>query len=301
MIAEVKHIKHHDIDFKKWDQTILASKTPLVFAQSFYLNATCNGWEALIMGDYESVMPLTVKSKFGFSYLPQPPFTSQLGIFGNVDAHIVNAFYQYVDSRFNLIEIELNSSNILQDKALTSKSTYVLNYENGIHFNQNTKRNIAKANALGLKVLPVDFIEEILLLSQKIVTPMLQQKVGLSLSTISILDNLILSAFNNNSLVSFKVVDESLNVKAIAHFIYNGKHALYLKGAADNTDEQTGSMHLVIAHAIGYFSDKSTVFDFGGGNQKGLANFYLGFGGQELTYSYFQKNKLPFFIKWFKD
>lgn len=66
-------LSHKEIDFEKWDKTILSSDLPLVFAQSFYLTATCPNWEALIMGDYESVFPLPVKSKFGFRYLPQPP------------------------------------------------------------------------------------------------------------------------------------------------------------------------------------------------------------------------------------
>ena len=62
------YIKHQDIDFKKWDATILSSAFPFVFAQSFYLNATCPNWDALIIGDYESVFPITQKIKFGFKY-----------------------------------------------------------------------------------------------------------------------------------------------------------------------------------------------------------------------------------------
>ena len=64
---QIKHIKHQNIDFEKWDKTILSSVYPLVFAQSFYLNATCPQWDALIIGDYESVFPLTYNTKFGIT------------------------------------------------------------------------------------------------------------------------------------------------------------------------------------------------------------------------------------------
>ena len=40
-MEKLKYIIHQDIDFKKWDATILSSDFPFVFAQSFYLNATC--------------------------------------------------------------------------------------------------------------------------------------------------------------------------------------------------------------------------------------------------------------------
>lgn len=295
----MRHIQHHEIDFEKWDKTILSSDLPLVFAQSFYLNATCPNWEALIMGDYESVFPLTVKSKFGFRYLPQPPFTSQLGVFGKVNLEIERAFYGYILNHFNLIDLELNATNQLTNKHIVQKNTYVINYSCDYSFNQNTKRNVAKAQALGLKVerIETNFLE----VSKQYITPFLQQQVGLSLATISVLDKILISANECKLLVCFKVTDSENNIKALAHFISNGKHALYLKGTNTDRKDNSGSMHLLMAKAIEYFRDKSQWFDFGGGNQQGIANFYLGFGAQPQPYGFLQINKLPFFMKWFKN
>ena len=53
-------------------------------------------------------------------------------------------------------------------------------------------------------------------------------------------------------------------------------------------------------HAIDFFADKSLMFDFGGGTKQGLANFYMGFGGQAMTYSFLQVNKLSWLIKFLK-
>ena len=110
-MRSVKHIAHKDIDFKKWDAAVLSSDFPLVFAQTFYLNATCPKWDALVIGDYESIFPLTHKTKLGFKYLPQPSFTSQLGSFGKVDDESENLFFDYISKKYKLIEIELNASN----------------------------------------------------------------------------------------------------------------------------------------------------------------------------------------------
>lgn len=54
-------------------------------------------------------------------------------------------------------------------------------------------------------------------------------------------------------------------------------------------------------HAIEFFANRATFFDFGGGSKQGLANFYMGFGGQVSTYSFLRVNKLPRLIKFIKN
>lgn len=293
-------IQHQDIDFKKWDQTILTSATPFVFAQSFYLNATCPQWDALIIGDYESVFPLTHKTKFGFTYLPQPPFTSQLGAFGKVNLEIEQLFFKYITQHYKLIDIELNISNKIASEFITPKNTYILNYQSEYKFNQNTKRNINKAIDNGLIVERVED-KDVISLSQKYLNPFLENEVNLTKSTVALLDDLLKNSIESKTLFTFKVLDKNQTIKALGHFICNGKHALYLKGTNFDKADNSGSMHLLMKHAIEFFANKSTFFDFGGGSKQGLANFYMGFGGQVSTYSFLQVNRLPRLIKFIKN
>jgi len=299
--VQIKHIKHKDIDFKKWDDTIVSSPIAYVFAQSFYLNATCPHWDALVIGDYESVFPLTHKFKFGFTYLPQPPFTSQLGAYGKVDEEREQLFYDYILAHYKLIEIELNSFNQQKSEFIKEKKTYWINYGQNYKFNQNTKRNISKATDNGFVVEQVSF-NEILPLSQKLLNPFLENELNLSKNALHLFDNLLNNAIKANQLFTFKVSDKNNNLRALAHFVSNGKHTLFLKGTNFDRKENSGSMHLLINHAIEFFKDKSLYFDFGGGsNSTGLAGFYSGLGGEELTYSYLRINKLPGLIKFLKN
>ncbi len=188
-MSQLRYIKHNDIDLKKWDETILNSEISFVFAQSFYLNATCPTWDALIIGDYESVFPITAKRKFGFTYLPQPPFTSQLGAYGKVNSETEQLFYDYILEHYKLIDLELNITNKIQSEFISPKNTYTLNYREPYKFNQNTKRNIARAVENDFKVEQVS-VEDILPLSQKLLNPFLEKEVGLSTVTVSLLDKL---------------------------------------------------------------------------------------------------------------
>ncbi|MBI3520545.1 MAG: hypothetical protein HY062_14500 [Bacteroidetes bacterium] len=297
---QLQYIKHQDIDFAKWDKTVLHSQIPFVFAQSFYLNATCPHWDALIIGDYETIFPVTYKTKFGYRYLPQPPFTSQLGAYGNLSLAAEQLFYNYILDHFKLIDIELNITNQWRSEFMNPKNTYTLNYSEDYKFNQNTKRNIAKAKENGFVVEQVAN-QDIIGLSQHYLNPFLENEVHLSKCTVGVLDDLLKNAILNGSLYTFQVLDKNRTIKALGHFISNGKHTLYLKGTNFDKADNSGSMHILMKHAIEYFSDKSTIFDFGGGSKQGLANFYMGLGGQAMTYSFLQVNKLPRLIKILKN
>ena len=77
-------ISNEEIDRKKWDDSLLNFPCSLIYSQSFYLDAMCK-WDALVVGDYEALMPLPNRKKWKINYLYQPAFTQQLGIIGNVE------------------------------------------------------------------------------------------------------------------------------------------------------------------------------------------------------------------------
>ena len=292
----INRLKHSEIDFLKWDNTILNSSMPFVFAQSFYLNSTCPNWEALIIGDYESVFPLSQNLKFGISYLSQPPFTPQLGVYGKINFQIEQTFFNYIISNYKFIDIELNATNTFISKEHSHKMTYLIDYKKGYNLNQNTKRNIAKAIELELKferIPDADIIE----ISKTYLNPFLSKTLHLSPTTINKFEILLSQAINNHTLFSFKVVDKNNKVKAISHFISNGKHTVYLKGTNFDKSENTGSMHYLTYSAIQFFENKSLFFDFGGGSKDSLAIFYKGFGSFPLTYNQLKINNLPWLLK----
>lgn len=293
----IKHIKHSSIDFDKWDKAISNSLQPLVSAQSFYLNATCPNWDALMIGDYETVFPLTFKKKLSITYLYQPAFTPQLGCYGKLTVEIEQLFYNYITKHFKLIEIELNATNKIQSPFVFSKKTFIINYKNGFTFNQNTKRNISKAITNGFKVEQI-ISQHIITLSTQFLNPFLIHDLKLTKKDTSILNNLLQNSISNNVLISFKVVNNANKIIALAHFVYNKNQVLFLKGTNFDKIENTGSMHLLLSHAIHFFADKCICFDFGGGSlNEGLANFYKGFGAHPLHYSFLQLNNLPKLIK----
>ena len=94
---KISYLTQANIDKSKWDRCIDTAENGLIYAYSFYLDAMSENWDALIVNDYEMVMPLTWKKKYTIYYLYQPVFTASLGIFGNnISAEMVKSFLEKI-------------------------------------------------------------------------------------------------------------------------------------------------------------------------------------------------------------
>src|SRR6185369_10170077 len=157
---QIKYLQHTEIDKAKWDACITNAPNGLIYGYSFYLDCMATHWDALVLEDYEAVMPLTWNKKYGFYYMYQPAFTASLGVFGkNLAREIVADFISMFPTKFKLIEISLNTGNIIGDSKPFSllRSNYILHLNNSYEelyktYRDNHKRNIKKAFDLGCKV-----------------------------------------------------------------------------------------------------------------------------------------------------
>lgn len=150
----IQYLHHSVIDKKKWDETISASVNGIIYACSWFLDIVSPGWDALVSGDYESVLPLTHTKKWGIRYLRQPFFTQQLGIFSrtHLTASLSDEFLRNVTDRFRLAEIHLNAFNKVDEgryrviRRMNLELDLIPSYESlAGNYSQNTRRNLHKA------------------------------------------------------------------------------------------------------------------------------------------------------------
>lgn len=293
----MKYLSNKEIDLRKWDKAVQSDEVPLVFAQSYYLNSCSPGWGALVKGDYDSVMPVTENKKLGIRYVLQPPFTPQLGAFGKKDRSFEKDAIAFLKENYSYVSVEFNS-HMKAEKEFGLKKTFVLHSINEVKLNSNTKRNISKALKSELKVELIKGKEQ-MELSEKLLNPFMRKILKLKPKELKFFKDLLINSDRANSLYTYVVRDSNSKVMALAHFIFNGSHAVYLKGTTVGKD--TGAMHQLMDHAIRYFfSKKAHQFDFGGGQNESLARFYSGFGAQPLTYYTCRFNNLPKPISWLK-
>ncbi len=81
-----------------------------IYGYAAYLDAMAVNWDALIINDYEAVLPLPWKKKFGICYLYTPRFTSPLAVYGQIPASIeLKHILKQIPRKFRLWDLNLSN------------------------------------------------------------------------------------------------------------------------------------------------------------------------------------------------
>jgi len=303
---EIKFVTSKDIDRAKWDQCIANSPFGIVYAYSWYLDRICQKWDALIWGDYLYIMPLVNNRKYGISYIYQPFFTQQLGVFSNfpTEPSIVDQLLNSIPEQFRLTDMDLNIGNILKTPnfGFRPNTTYHLNLQPDISeiraaYNSNTKRNIQKAIQNKISISPVIDIERFLEFTKDNLhekSPEIKQKHYQSLLKV------IRYALDHQLGEIYGAWDSGNNLVASVFFVTSNQKCIYLAASSNQTGIEGSAMFLLIDTFIQNNAGKNLILDFEGSNIPGIARFYKGFGAMAETYYSVHQNRLPGLLRIFK-
>jgi hypothetical protein len=303
---EIKYLIQIEIDTKKWDTCIARSINGIIYAYSWYLDIVSPDWEALIYGDYESVMPLTQNRKYGINYLYQPFFTQQLGIFSSnkIDKSLIMAFIHAIPEKFKFVDINLNKYNCIDDLngfKVKTNITYELdlihNYEDIFRkYRKNNIRNIRKAIQNKISILkglmPNDIFH---LVKSSGMIP------GMKKMHYEMLHQLISAAIRYKTGYLYGAYNERNTLCAAGFFVYSNNKACFILSVSSEEGKDQSAMFLLVDEFIKDFSNHNIILDFEGSNIFGIARFYEGFGANPFNYPNIKINKLPFPFKLLKN
>ena len=300
----VVYIKNADIDRSKWDACISTADNGLIYGYSFYLDAMSKQWDALVMGDYSIVMPLTWNRKYGIYYLYQPFFMASLGVFGNkLSTEIVHLFLTSIPKRFRYWDIYLNAGNLFK---VSQYEFYIRrNFTLDLHksyselnanYSSNHIRNIKKAQELQCyikKNIPITSIIE------------LAQKQSGTFSPVTARDyNNLVKVYDalhaQDKAGTYGVYDKSRALLASCAFFFSHGRAYYILVGNEASGRSKGVSHLLIDSFIKEYAGQKLLLDFEGSNIPSLAHYYKSFGAKEENYPGIKLNRLSAVIKLFK-
>jgi len=301
---QIKYLQHKEIDKAIWDACITNSPNGLIYGYSFYLDCMARHWDALVLGDYEAVMPLTWNKKYGFYYLYQPAFTASLGVFGkNLTKGLIDDFVNTFPSKFKLVEISLNSGNIVGDPKSFSllRSNYILHLNRSYEevyksYRDNHKRNITKAFQLGCRVSKEIAVDEIIQLNKE----QLQNVDGTKPEDYPNFKKLYELLKSRKQAEVYGIIDPKNKILASAVFFFSLNRAYYILVGNHPDGKTIGASHALIDAFIKDHADQNLILDFEGSDIRNLAFFYSGFGATEEIYPALKINRLPFYVKWMK-
>jgi len=297
----IKHLKNNDINLIRWDNCINNAINGSVFAYSWYLNILCEDWEALVLGNYEYVMPLFHKQKFNYDIYFTSTLGIRLGVFSNkiLSEEIVGKFMDTVPKNDSLIDISFNIYNQVNITNTKQKNTYQLDLIQSHQkitkkYSDSFKENLAIARENKISVVRG-------LLPNELINFSLNTKVStrpkLRRQDIPKLRMIIASCLRYNLGETYCAYGQHNNLQALAFFIKSKKNLHLLYAAASKDALETKAFHLIIDKYIELHSEKDLTLNLENSIAKSYQDFVEGVGASQLMYQRYYSNNLPLYLK----
>lgn len=300
--SNICYLTHNAIDKHKWDKSMDDACNSLLYAKAAFLDHMSPKWDAIVLGDYEVIMPVTWRIKMGVKYVCQPAFCQQLGLFYKDPLHacFIRPFQNELERRFKLVEIFLNCHN--RGAAFnTSHNNFLfhLNKDYNELFLQyalgftKSLRRIKKFNfiysgetsvAEAIDHYKENYSDRINVRDKdyqafKLLAGHLGSKQQAFVRKVTLPDNTLLA-------VSLFLKDD--------HRIYN---IISVTLPAGRTMEAN---YFLYDRLIFEFAASNLVLDFEGSDLPGVAAFYQKFRPINEPYFFWKSNRLPAPVKWLK-
>jgi len=300
--ADIRYLNRDEIDIRQWDCCILNANNGMIYARSVYLDTMAKNWSALVLNDYEAVMPLTWNRKYGISYLYQPPFMAQLGVFFQTspDINIVENFIELAKSHFRFCEIHLNFGNGVIENQM--RANYVLDLEKSYaEIRQGYKKrlieNLQESEQHDLRYeSSADYSSAI---------SVFKAEYGDRFPQISPADyqhfKILCGKFSETGMIFVRQVKDKKGELLHASIFFTDERRIYniMSVTLRAGREKRAHFHL-LDRLISEFSSKKLLLDFEGSEIPGIAEFYRKFGTVNQPYPFLKYNLLPFPFRFFK-
>jgi len=281
----IRFYANNEINKQKWDSCIENSTKGLIYAYAWYLDIVSPNWSALIKEDYKTVFPLPIKKKLGISYISQPLFTQQLGLFSSENSNNANTFLKAIPKKVWIRSLQIHNQ---LDNSKT-KDNFELDILADIDkirkkYSQNVKRNLKKATQHNLQIKKCESRSLIELFKENKGKEVAELNSKAYSTLLELLDK-IQQKEKGNCLGVYK---EGKLISA-AFFTNCLKKSVFLFSASNKTAKEIGANHFLIDTYIENFKKDSLILDFEGSMIPSLARFYASFGAEKKCYYLIEK------------
>lgn len=227
-----------------------------------------------------------------------------MGLFGKeLSEKMLSEFMMAIPSKFQFIEISLNSSNIFSiPSGLTIlRNNFELNlaksYEDlALSYNENTRRNLRKSQQAGCTVQKDFDVEDVIALA----LPQMKSFVKDPTGNINRFRNLFSLLHKKKMAMTYGIFSSKDELMSSCIFLFSHNRAYYILVGNKADGKGIGASHALIDGFIKDNAGKNMMLDFEGSDIPNLAQFYSGFGAVRKVYPGVRINRLPFYIRWLK-
>jgi hypothetical protein len=295
----IQYLEPEQIDRQKWDACIATAHNSIIFNYSWYLDATCDYWGALVKGDYEAVFPLPFKHRMASFFIFQPFFSRQLDVYSKtpLSAAEIDSFFEAIPEPFKHIQVGFGKIEdyVPQSFEIEEFEYQQLQLSNDYNtlkagYSTNAKRLLKKAEKAVLRIAPLD--------DPALIVDMFKAEKGKKIGALNEKDfkrlvNLMNVCLAHNKGEALGVYNTEGTLIATGFFMLETNRIMYLKGTANAEGKQLGAMYFLFNSVIEKNAGKEMILDFGGSRVKSVAEFFKKFGAVDAFYLFLSRNNLP--------
>jgi hypothetical protein len=282
----IVYLKRHQLNIEKYDACIHNAVNSRIYAFSWYLDIVADHWDALVLNDYEAVMPLPWRQKYFIKYIYPPAWTQQLGVFsGNeISESLILEFIKAIPKKFKKVTIQFNSGNIFKHKNNSERVNYILPLNKPYEeiykgFNANRKRDLKKGlkknYSIDKNITPKEFLDFYLN------EPKSYNVDNKQINTIKKLVN------SKNEASQIWGIRNDHKLEASILFLIGKNRITNLLPITSNFGKEKSLTTLLINEMFEINQNSTKIFDFEGSMIKGVAGFYRSFGVKFENYILF--------------
>lgn len=299
----IKYIHRENLDEEKYNQCVDSSLQSKIYAFSWSLDIICDTWDVLVLNDYEAVMPIPWRKKYGIKYVYPPFWVLQLGVFSN-EVIDENEFLTPLFNKFKFVELRMNTCNnfelypeflqLKQCQKLVFNSTYSSTLS---HYRKDRKKDLQKAAAADLIEKWNDHPSNLIQLFKNNIgkrTPNIKE------TDYENLEKLIAICIEKKIGEILSVYDKENKLVASVFLLKHKNSITKLISSTDLNYRKNGANTFLIDRVIFKYHKDFSVFNFGGSSIKSVASFSKSFGAETEKYHQLKMNKLPKFLQLFK-
>ncbi len=265
---------------------------------TYFLDACCEDWTALIGDGYSWVWPIPVKKKL-FNKVYQPLLAQQLGPIGqNVSIRDVQEGLIQIEKKYWGYNIKFNEGvNELLSYVSEQHRNIELDIRNSYEklikgYKRNAVSNIKKASKSDIEVVKVEGFQteviDMFIAERGKALKELDERFYLDVKS-------IYNSFLKRNEAETWLAKSPQGIIAGVMILNTNGRLLNFFTASGTKSRSVGAMHLIFDTIIKEYSGKADVLDFEGSNNDNLAYFYKSFGGEERVYlQNYKKWNIPF-------
>lgn len=302
-----RYLSNKDIHYDKWDACIGKSENGMIYGLSWFLDIVSPNWDGVVKevdNEYVAVFPVPKYKKFGMSYIKQPLFTQQLGLYHRKDSlnekQSLVEVLKVLDRKFLFIlsygfneHNQLNFPHVYKNFIFEKRLNHIIRLDTdyGVilkDYRKNRKYSLKSAQKAQITLVQSNNIENLISIFDENIAhkiPNVKGNVDVYKTLIRIFDKCL----HNNMCFLIEAKNENdLSIGSCLFLIYKAR-IIYLFSAVNEEGKAKNVITLIIDSVLQKYQSSGYVFDFEGSSIEDIASFYRSFGSEAVYYPVIKK------------